>query len=193
MLNKTLNLNEDVFLQDKELKSERDAFGEAILKLGEDHDNVVVLTADLEESLRLTPFRKKFPDRFIETGIAEQNMASIGTGMALSGLVPFISSHAVFSPYRNWDQIRLSICFSNANVKIVGSHAGFSNSPDGGAVSFAGSPDFTVRKRFASSIERLPRPTSAMTPTIRRTIFQIKCEPPIRMRIRSPSSFISIR
>ncbi len=133
MLNKTLNLNADVFLQDKELKSERDAFGEAILKLGEDHDNVVVLTADLEESLRLTPFRKKFPDRFIETGIAEQNMASIGTGMALSGLVPFISSHAVFSPYRNWDQIRLSICFSNANVKIVGSHAGFSNSPDGGA------------------------------------------------------------
>jgi len=133
MLNKTLNLNEEVFLQDRESKSGRDALGEAILKLGEEHEDVVVLTADLEESLRLTPFRKKFPGRFVETGIAEQNMASIATGMALSELVPFISSHAIFSPYRNWDQIRLSVCFSNANVKIVGSHAGFSNSPDGGA------------------------------------------------------------
>ncbi|OGC59423.1 hypothetical protein A2212_00780 [candidate division WWE3 bacterium RIFOXYA1_FULL_42_9] len=133
MLNKTLYLNEEVFLQDRELKSGRDGFGEAILKLGEEHDDIVVLTADLDESLRLTPFKKKFPNRFIETGIAEQNMAGIGAGIALSGLVPFLTSHAVFSPYRNWDQIRLSICFSNANVKIVGSHAGFSNGPDGGA------------------------------------------------------------
>lgn len=133
MLNKDLKLNEDIFLKDAIKKSQRDAFGEAISNLAKKHDNVVALTADLEESIRLAEFKKNFPDRFIETGISEQNMASISAGLALSGLVPFMASHAVFSPYRNWDQIRLSICTSNANVKIIGSHAGFSNSPDGGA------------------------------------------------------------
>lgn len=132
MLNAKLKLNEDIFLKDSELKAERDAFGKTIKELGEKYPDVAVLTADLEESIRLTDFAKKFPTRFIETGIAEQNMAGIAAGMSFSGLVPFVCSHAVFSPYRNWDQIRLSICFSNANVKIVGSHAGFSNGPDGG-------------------------------------------------------------
>jgi transketolase len=133
MLNKSLNLNEDVFLKDALLKSERDAFGEAIYELGVNFANVVALTADLEESLRLTKFIKNFPDRFIEMGIAEQNMASVAAGLALSGMVPFMASHAVFSPYGNWSQLRLSVCIGNANVKIIGSHVGFSNSPDGGA------------------------------------------------------------
>ncbi|GIW69834.1 MAG: transketolase [Patescibacteria group bacterium] len=133
MLNKALNLNQDLFLEDTELKSGRDGFGDAILKLGGAHPEIVVLSADLEESVRVSDFKKNFPDRFVEVGIAEQNMASIAAGMALSGMIPFITSHAVFSPYGNWSQIRLSVCFSNANVKIVGSHSGFSNGPDGGS------------------------------------------------------------
>lgn len=133
MLNKNLNLNEEVFLEDSELKSGRDGFGDEILELGKKRPEIVVLSADLQESVRISTFKEKFPDRFVEVGIAEQNMASIATGMALSGLTPFITSHSVFSPYGNWAQMRLSICFSNANVKIVGSHVGFSNGPDGGS------------------------------------------------------------
>ncbi len=131
MLNEKLNLNPDVFMESSELKSEREGFGEAVMDLGQKEERVIVLCADLTESLKLNAFSKKFPTRFIEVGIAEQNMAGIAAGLALSGKIPFIASHAVFSPYRNWDQIRLSVALTKANVKIVSSHVGFSNSPDG--------------------------------------------------------------
>lgn len=131
MLNNKLHLNEDVFQKDTEFKAERDAFGEAVYELGCEDKRVVVLTADFVESVRLDKFKNEIPDRFIEVGIAEQNMASISAGLALSGLVPFMVTHAVFSPYGNWSQIRLSICSAKANVKIVSSHVGFSNAPDG--------------------------------------------------------------
>lgn len=113
------------------LKSTRDGFGDALLELAKDNKNIVVLSADLAESTRTHIFSKEFPDRFIEVGVAEQNMAGIGAGLALSGKIPFITSYAVFSPGRNWDQLRISVCYSKANVKMIGSHAGLSTGPDG--------------------------------------------------------------
>ena len=95
------------------------------------NENVAVLCADLTESTRVMEFSKKFPNRFIEMGIAEQNMASMAAGLALSGKIPFCVSHAAFNPGQNWNQIRQSVCINKANVKIVGSHSGFSNAKDG--------------------------------------------------------------
>lgn len=132
MLNTELKLNENSLSKDVETKSTRDGFGDALLEEGK-NPQIIALCADLTESVRLDKFAKTYPDRFIQTGIAEQNMAGIGAGLALSDKIPFICSHAIFQPSRNWDQIRLSICFSNVNVKIVGSHSGFSNGRDGGA------------------------------------------------------------
>jgi len=114
-----------------ELKSCRDGFGEALLELGKNNKSVVVVSADLAESLRLLDFAKKYPQRFIEVGVAEQNMAGVGAGLALEGLIPFICSFAVFSPGRNWEQIRVSVCYNHANVKIVSSHAGLNVGEDG--------------------------------------------------------------
>lgn len=109
----------------------RDGFGEALVELGKTNANVVALTGDLVESTRVQAFAEKFPDRFIEMGVAEQNMAGVAAGMSFAGKIPFMTSYAVFSPGRNWDQIRVSICYSKANVKIVGAHAGISVGPDG--------------------------------------------------------------
>jgi transketolase len=102
-----------------------------MVELGEKNKNVVALCADLTESTRLTSFRQKFPKRFIEMGVAEQNMATVAAGMALMGKIPFIASFAVFSPGRNWEQIRTTICYNDVPVKIVGAHAGLNVGPDG--------------------------------------------------------------
>ena len=131
MLNPELKLNNDLFQTDVPLKSCRDGFGEAIFELGGINDKVFVLAADLSDSVKVTNFARKYPKRFIQTGISEQNMTGIAAGLALSGKTPVIASHAIFNPSRNWDQIRLSICLSNLGVVIAGSHAGLSNSPDG--------------------------------------------------------------
>lgn len=109
----------------------RDGFGEALLELGRKNRDVVVLTADLEESTRANLFAEAFPDRFFEVGVAEQNMMGIASGMALTGKIPFVCSFAVFSPGRNWDQLRVGVCYSKANVKVIGAHAGFSAGGDG--------------------------------------------------------------
>ncbi|HCJ52443.1 MAG TPA: transketolase [Candidatus Kerfeldbacteria bacterium] len=109
----------------------RDGYGTGVVKAGKKNRNVVVLCADLTESTRSLVFRNSFPERFFEIGVAEQNMAGISAGLALAGKIPFIVSYAVFSPGRNWDQIRVSICYSKANVKIIGAHAGISVGPDG--------------------------------------------------------------
>ncbi|MFC1656899.1 transketolase family protein [Patescibacteria group bacterium] len=104
---------------------------QALTKLGQENSDVVVLSADLSESCGTDQFSEEFPDRYIEVGVAEQNMASIAAGMVLSGKIPFISSFGVFSPGRNWDQIRISIAYSKANVKILASHVGLSVGADG--------------------------------------------------------------
>ena len=114
-----------------ELKVCRDGFGEALLELGKRNKDVVVVSADLAESTRCLEFGKKYPERFIEVGVAEQNMAGVAAGLALEGKIPFICSFGVFSPARNWDQIRISICYNKANVKIIGAHAGLNVGEDG--------------------------------------------------------------
>ena len=109
----------------------RTGFGEGLVEAGKKDKNVVVLCCDLTESTRADMFKKAFPDRFIQMGIAEQALASIGAGMSLAGKVPFISSYAAFSPGRNWEQIKTTIALQNSNVKIAGAHAGLSVGPDG--------------------------------------------------------------
>ncbi|MFH2013562.1 MAG: transketolase C-terminal domain-containing protein [Patescibacteria group bacterium] len=117
----------------KELRSTRDGFGEGLLQAGEENKNVVALSADLTESTRTNLFADKFPERFIQVGVAEQNLASVASGMASMGKIPFMTSFAIFSPGRNWEQIRTTIAYNNTNVKIVGSHAGVVTGPDGGS------------------------------------------------------------
>lgn len=131
MLNKKLFLNEKIFEENCEKKAIRDGFGEGILELGEKNKNVVVLTADVAESTRVEEFSQKYPQRFIEVGVAEQNMAGIAAGLGVSGKIPFMTSYAVFSPGRNYEQIRTAIAYNNSNVKIVGHHGGISVGPDG--------------------------------------------------------------
>jgi len=126
-------LNLKLFSQDIEQKATRDGFGEGLLLAGDENKNVVALCADLTESVKMDGFAKKYPERFIEMGIAEQSMASVASGMAAAGKVPFIGSYAVFSPGRNWEQIRTTICYNNANVKIIGSHSGVTVGEDGGS------------------------------------------------------------
>jgi transketolase len=109
----------------------RNGYGEGLLILGRQNSDVIVLCCDLTESTRSEDFAKAYPERFIEVGVAEQNLAGLGAGLAHEGKIPFITSYATFSPGRNWDQIRVSICYSGNNVKIVGSHAGISVGPDG--------------------------------------------------------------
>lgn len=134
MLNPQAKLITDPFPADpKELKmvATRDGYGEGLVLAGDENPNVVVLCADLTESTRSLAFAKKYPERFFEIGVAEQNMATIAAGLGVSGKVPFISSYACFSPGRNWEQIRTTIAYNDSNVKIAGAHAGLMTGPDG--------------------------------------------------------------
>ncbi len=111
----------------------RDAYGEALTALGKENPNVVVLDADLSASTKTEKFSKAYPDRFFNVGIAEANMMGIAAGLALSGKTVFASSFAVFATGRAYDQIRQSIAYTKANVKIVATHAGLTVGPDGGS------------------------------------------------------------
>ncbi len=114
-----------------DLKPTRDGFGEALVELGKTNEDVVVLSADLTSSVRANWFRDKYPGRFFDFGVAEQDMMSSAAGFALSGKIPFAATFGIFASGRAWDQIRLSICHMNLNVKVVGSHGGISVGPDG--------------------------------------------------------------
>ena len=109
----------------------RDGFGKALLALGETNKDVVVLCADLAESTRVHWFKEKYPERYVEIGVAEQNLATVASGLANYGKIPFIASYAAFSPGRNNEQIRTNISLNNVPVKIAGMHAGISVGPDG--------------------------------------------------------------
>ncbi|MGH9047919.1 MAG: transketolase family protein [Acidimicrobiales bacterium] len=113
------------------MKATRAGYGHALIELGEHDDRVVVLTGDLADSTKVAKFRERFPQRFFELGVAEQNMMGVAAGLALSGKIPFVSSYATFSPGRNWDQLRVSVAYTEANVKVAGAHAGLSVGPDG--------------------------------------------------------------
>jgi transketolase len=132
MLNPKQKLNPKMFDKDIEKVAIRAGFGEGLVLAGEKNDDVVGLCADLTESTQMHLFKQKFPERFFEMGVAEQNMAAVASGMSAMGKVPFIASYAMFSPGRNWEQIRTTICYNNRPVVIVGSHAGVSVGPDGG-------------------------------------------------------------
>ncbi len=114
-----------------ELKMCREGHADALVELGKKDTRVVALTADISPSTYYHKFAKLFPERFIECGVAEQNMMGVAAGLALAGKIPFLASFAVFSPGRNWEQLRISVCYSKANVKIAGSHAGLNVGPDG--------------------------------------------------------------
>ena len=130
-MNQNIKFSDKIFTDEVEQKPTRDGYGDGLIILGGENSNVVVLCADLAESTRSLWFKEKFPERFIEMGVAEQNMAAVAAGLGVSGKIPFISSYAVFSPGRNWEQIRTTCAYNNSNVKIVGAHAGVSVGPDG--------------------------------------------------------------
>lgn len=124
-------LNPDLHTPQMKYEPIRAGFGRGLLVAGQHNKQVVALCADLTESTKMDAFAKEFPERFIEIGVAEQNLVTVASGMAAMGKIPFTSSYAAFSPGRNWEQIRTTICLNDANVKIVGSHAGVSVGPDG--------------------------------------------------------------
>lgn len=109
----------------------RHGYGDGLLEAGKRDGRIVALCCDLTESTQTHKFANEFPERFVQVGIAEQSMASVGSGMAAMGKIPFIASYAMFSPGRSWEQIRTTIAYNNSNVKIVGAHAGVSVGPDG--------------------------------------------------------------
>jgi transketolase len=132
MLNPKLKLNPKIFNQDVEQVPIRKGFGQGLVKAGQENQNVVALCADLTESTQMHLFAEKFPERFVEMGIAEQNLVTVSSGMSAMGKIPFCSSYAMFSPGRNWEQIRTTASYNDRKVVIVGSHAGISVGPDGG-------------------------------------------------------------
>ncbi|MEK7641375.1 MAG: transketolase C-terminal domain-containing protein [Patescibacteria group bacterium] len=132
MLNPHLKLNPKLLDPAVEQVPIRKGFGEGLLQAAETDKRVVGLCADLTESTHMLAFKQKFPERFIEIGVAEQNLATVASGMAAMGKIPFITSYAMFSPGRNWEQIRTTIAYNDRPVKIAGSHAGISVGPDGG-------------------------------------------------------------
>lgn len=131
MLNPEAKLNPHLFDDDVAQAPTRDGFGEGLVLAGDANPDVVALCADLMESTRNEAFAKKYPERFFELGVAEQNMATVAAGMGVTGKIPFISSYATFSPGRNWEQIRTTSAYNDANVKIAGHHTGISVGPDG--------------------------------------------------------------
>lgn len=117
--------------KDVEMVPIRKGFGEGLKKAGELDENIVALCADLTESVQMHLFRDAFPERFFEVGIAEQNLVTVGSGLAAMGKIPFVGSYAAFNPGRNWEQIRTTVCLNNVPVKIIGGHAGLYTGEDG--------------------------------------------------------------
>ncbi|MEK7067064.1 MAG: transketolase C-terminal domain-containing protein [Patescibacteria group bacterium] len=125
-------LNPKLFDKDVEQAPIRFGYGDGLLQAGKEDERVVALCADLTGSTMTSTFSKVFPARFVQMGIGEQSMASVASGMAAMGKIPFLASYAMFSPGRNWEQIRTTICYNDSNVKVAGAHAGVSVGPDGG-------------------------------------------------------------
>lgn len=131
MATRASHIDPKVGTGEEELVPNRNGYGEGLLEAGKRDERVVALCADLTESTRTHLFAEEFPARFVQVGIAEQNLASTASGMAAMGKIPFFSSYAAFSPGRNWEQIRTTIAYNNSNAKVIGAHAGVSVGPDG--------------------------------------------------------------
>jgi transketolase len=126
-----LYLVEDVLAKDIVTEPIRKGFGRGLLEAGKRDENVVAACADLTDSTQISLFKAEFPNRFVEIGVAEQNLVTVGAGLAAMGKIPFVSSYAAFSPGRNWEQIRTTACLNDRPVKIIGSHAGLYTGADG--------------------------------------------------------------
>lgn len=126
-----LYLADDIYDENVKQEPIRAGFGRGLVIAGQQNEHIVGVCADLTDSTKMGDFAKAFPDRFIEAGIAEQNIVTVGAGLAAMGKTPFVSSYAAFSPGRNWEQIRTTICLNDQPVQIIGSHAGLSVGPDG--------------------------------------------------------------
>lgn len=126
-----MHLIDNILAKDIKQEATRKGFGRGLLEAGKQNENVLGLCADLTDSTNMNLFAKEFPERFIDVGVAEQNLVTVGSGLAAMGKVPFVSSYAAFSPGRNWEQIRTTVCLNDRPVKIAGSHAGVSVGPDG--------------------------------------------------------------
>lgn len=125
------SLNPSLYNDDVKQEPIRAGFGRGLKSAGEANEAIVALCADLTDSTKMSDFKAAFPERFIEMGIAEQNLVTVASGLARAGKIPFTSSYAAFSPGRNWEQIRTTIALNEQPVKIIGSHAGVSVGPDG--------------------------------------------------------------
>lgn len=130
MINPNAKLAENIF-EKPAMASTREGFGKGSVEAGTADPRVVVLTADLAESTQAHHFQKAFPERFVQVGVAEQNLATVAAGMANYGKIPFFTSYATFSPGRNWEQIRTTIALNDLPAKICGMHSGVSVGPDG--------------------------------------------------------------
>ena len=135
-------------------KAIRVGMGEGLVKIGGEHEDIVVLTADLGESTKVRAFAEAYPERFFDVGVAEQNMIGVAAGVANEGFVPYAASYATFSPGRNWEQIRVSVCLAKANVKIIGSHAGVSSGLNG--PSHQGSEDIALMRVLPNMVVVVP-------------------------------------
>jgi len=180
MLNPELKLNEKVF-ENPEYKAIRDGFGDGLLKI--EDENIVVLTCDVKESTRVHKFFEKFPDRFFECGISEQNMAVIASGLADSGKIPFISAYSVFSPGRNWEQIRTMIAYNNSNVKIAGHHTGIVTGEDG--VTHHATEDIGIMRALPNM--KIISPCDYYE-AIKATIESAKIKGPVYLRLSRPET-----
>lgn len=114
-----------------EMKKTREGFGRGLVELGKTDENVVVLVGDLADSTMTSLFQQEFPERFIEVGVAEQNMMTVAAGLSLVGKIPFLSTYGAFAACRSLDQVRVTLCYGDLNVKIGGAHGGISVGPDG--------------------------------------------------------------
>ena len=141
-------LKEDAYRRLEKLAT-RSAYAEAIIEVGEKNPDVVVLDADVANSIKTTEFRKRFPDREFNFGIAEQNMMAAAAGMASTGLIPFVSTYAVFASMRALDQLRNSIHYPRLNVKVAASHSGITPGPDG--VTHQAQEDMSILRCLANS------------------------------------------
>lgn len=130
-MNGRLHLNPDLFKEMVQKHATREGFGLGILAAAKANKDVVAVTADLGGSTKLSDFKKQFPSRFVQVGVAEQDLVTVASGLAHLGKTPFATSFAVFSPGRNWEQIRTTVCYNDRPVKIVGSHAGIGVGEDG--------------------------------------------------------------
>jgi transketolase len=126
-----MHLVDNILAKDITTEPIRKGFGRGLQKAGELNEHVVAACADLTDSTQMSLFKAAYPERFVEVGVAEQNLVTVGSGLAAMGKIPFVSSYAAFSPGRNWEQIRTTICLNDRPVKVVGSHAGVSVGPDG--------------------------------------------------------------